>query len=64
MQAGGDEGAGSDTLIQKTFNDKYLGLPIHIGSSKSSSFEYLKEGCGNGSRDGKKDCSQVRAKRF
>lgn len=30
-------------LTQETFNDKYLGLPIHVGRSRSRTFEYLKD---------------------
>jgi len=30
-------------LTQETFSDKYLGLPIHVGNSRSKTFEYSED---------------------
>jgi hypothetical protein len=30
-------------ISRESFNDKYLGLPIHVGNNKSQIFSYLKE---------------------
>jgi hypothetical protein len=30
-------------IPRESFNERYLGLPVHLGASKSKEFEYLKE---------------------
>ena len=29
-------------IVEESFNQRYLGLPVHIGASISKEFEYLK----------------------
>ena len=36
----------------ETLNEKYLGMPSDVGSSKNGAFKYLKDRCGAKYKDG------------
>jgi hypothetical protein len=48
---------------KETISERYLGLPVHIGNSRSKVFSYLKE-CGKEFRAGRKIFYHGQVKRF
>jgi hypothetical protein len=52
------------SIRSETMNERYLGLPVFVGKSRSNVFAYLKNGSGREFKDGRKDYYLKLAKKF
>ena len=51
-------------VTKETMSERYLGLLVHVGHSKTGIFAYLKEGFGKGCKGGMRNFFHGQARRF